>query len=668
VVLTFSQTKGKPAAKGPEPRPSTTVSKSKKTSSPTRDNKVQFILTRPDLIDAAYALVKWAERDDTRRVPNAEQMEALLDNFNNQEAAKITPHSRVQHSPSLSQPSLSRAAHRHHPSSVTDDSTRPAQRRPNQDLSVVSNLEGEDTREGASYNNQSEVPAEKPIPQTPAPRPQESRGFWSGMSAVTSIFTSPLQFFDRRRNQQDDSTAATNGATATGSSATTKSTDDVFTPSKLHPRPKASQSERKRQPQSVRNRGPQTERRRTSRDQAKPPIHLRGVVSPSRIAEIHRQQDRLSSARNKKRVAYVEEAEAESDSDNEHPSTTPTKTGEKRKRAERTVRTPPAPPPGTFRVPSPGSSDDSSDEEKEEPVAKVSPPSRVRYAPIPVTPRKDLIDDYALDSSPFTSILDRPASSAIWTPPADFQPTYKEYLKTSPKTKTSPKSKTRAKPKPSTTPSPTRKSKAATKPIRSARPQPIDVGESDGSFKVPDAGYSSGSEEEGVTKKASSAARNKPPEPELSVLQSKQWTQTPPPKPRPSNAQLPQFPPLLSAAEAAKAKAEKFKPKQPSSLRNVTQMSPLQMEKENLIVREHITSHASFAMLLEGSGISKEEWERANAMQDNFFRNADPEVIAAVNALPDHQIAEYPLPPSLTDPLLKRAQSEVEKEVGKYFR
>lgn len=62
-----------------------------------------------------------------------------------------------------------------------------------------------------------------------------------------------------------------------------------------------------------------------------------------------------------------------------------------------------------------------------------------------------------------------------------------------------------------------------------------------------------------------------------SALQQKQWNQTPPPKPRPSNAQLPQ----PSPAEIALANANKYKPTKPSGLRNVTPMSPLQVEQEN---------------------------------------------------------------------------------------
>lgn len=71
-----------------------------------------------------------------------------------------------------------------------------------------------------------------------------------------------------------------------------------------------------------------------------------------------------------------------------------------------------------------------------------------------------------------------------------------------------------------------------------------------------------------------------------SALQQKQWDQTPPPKPRPGNAQLPQpqLTPARTALAAALASTNKPRPllHGPSNLRNVTQMSPLQQaDQEN---------------------------------------------------------------------------------------
>lgn len=694
------QTRRKPAANGPQSKPSTTSSSVDHTvirASIASPPKTQFVLvlTRPDLLDTARALVQWAERDDTRRPPNPREMEALLDGFAEaQETANVTARSRSRSQPqskssSRSEPSSraqppSRAqpsshARRNHPERKTVATPRAADRRPDGDKSYSLNHEGNSAGE-ASTERHSEVPEEAQPPQTPAPKPQESRGFWSGVSAVTSIFASPLHFFDRRRNQ-DSPTATTNGNPEAGISATTTHATglatDPLTPHRPS-RPRASQSERRRQAQSARNTRPQTERARRHQDQQpKPPIHLRGIVSPGRIAEIHRQQDRLAASRNRKRRAVVERAEAE-ETDTENTSTPGARVGEKRKRG--TVRTPPAGPPGTFRVPSPGSSDDSSDEEETEQQAS----ERTRYALIPVTPRKELINDDVTYASPFTSISSFQPPSALWKVPEGYQPTYKEPpspkaktnvaprtspRKTSPKktspTKTSP-TKTSPKSKPATPSSPTKK---RTKAPPVAPPQEtFTFSDSDSSFKVPDNDSSDSGEDFVEQSVTVDAARNNNQAPEPSVLQSKQWTQTPPPKPRPSNAQLPQFPPQLAAAEAAKARAEKFKPKQPSSLRNVTQMSPLQIGKENLLLQGHFASSAAFAQLMADSGVSMEEWERANAMQDGWLRKADPEVLAAVNDLPDDQIAEYPLPPSLSQARLLGGQSEVEKEVERHFR
>lgn len=64
-------------------------------------------------------------------------------------------------------------------------------------------------------------------------------------------------------------------------------------------------------------------------------------------------------------------------------------------------------------------------------------------------------------------------------------------------------------------------------------------------------------------------------EPSVSEVQE-HFTQSPPPKPRPSNAQLP----APAPAHPALAQVNKYVPKKPSGLRNVTAMSPLQKDPE----------------------------------------------------------------------------------------
>ncbi|TAQ86239.1 hypothetical protein B7494_g5453 [Chlorociboria aeruginascens] len=76
------------------------------------------------------------------------------------------------------------------------------------------------------------------------------------------------------------------------------------------------------------------------------------------------------------------------------------------------------------------------------------------------------------------------------------------------------------------------------------------------------------------SRQSDSSTQSKP----TSALQQKQWSQVPPPKPRPGNAQLPQH---QAAIEQARNVADKFKPFRPSNLRNMIQLSPSEKEKEN---------------------------------------------------------------------------------------
>ena len=121
---------------------------------------------------------------------------------------------------------------------------------------------------------------------------------------------------------------------------------------------------------------------------------------------------------------------------------------------------------------------------------------------------------------------------------------------------------------------------------------------------------------------------------EISVLQPKPWQQTPPPKSKPSNAQLPQGP-TASGAEIAKsfAKVNKYQPTRPSGLRNVTQMSPLHSETSAAVATP------SFPLDMAGY-------------------NFDPEVLAAVMAIPDADMIETQLPRELYE------QAEVGADVA----
>ncbi|CAD6445483.1 eee6e510-6cc1-4566-999d-212bf57055f1 [Sclerotinia trifoliorum] len=75
------------------------------------------------------------------------------------------------------------------------------------------------------------------------------------------------------------------------------------------------------------------------------------------------------------------------------------------------------------------------------------------------------------------------------------------------------------------------------------------------------------------------------------ILEPKQWSQTPPPKPKPGNAKLPgaveQTPaPISEAVKHAMSRANKYLPAKGSGLRQVSNMSPLQAEQERVIQAE----------------------------------------------------------------------------------
>lgn len=172
---------------------------------------------------------------------------------------------------------------------------------------------------------------------------------------------------------------------------------------------------------------------------------------------------------------------------------------------------------------------------------------------------------------------------------------------------------------------------------------------------------------------------------ETGPLEPKKWTQTPPPKPRPSNAQLPQQqvqpasaelskpnapqpqPPSLIteqlnpitpnfpqtqklAAEKATAKALKFAPSKPSGLRNMTQMSPLQIQQEQESNKENM---------------GDPRLEMLRSLEKEDMKQFSQEVIDAVLAQ-DDTIPEYPLPAELLAQM-QHPWTEVEKATDRYF-
>jgi hypothetical protein len=149
-------------------------------------------------------------------------------------------------------------------------------------------------------------------------------------------------------------------------------------------------------------------------------------------------------------------------------------------------------------------------------------------------------------------------------------------------------------------------------------------------------------------------------------LASKKWDQTPPPKPQPRNAELPQqqapkdqaledpMKPQTPQEQALRANALKYAPIRPSGLRQMTQMSPLQQQIED---KEN------------AKGKEREKMSPVTSVVPNFTWDAtlfSKEVNDAIMAIPEEKIVPMELPAHLFQGWGQ--QSVVEKEVDKLFQ
>jgi hypothetical protein len=706
-ILTFLQRTRKQGAAPSSLRPSTNISESSTLVIPASVTEERMVLTRSDIIDSARALAQYAESNADKKLPNAEQMRALLENFHAQESAKAS---------SAAQPTDFQLPS-YEPAPVQQPSEIPdAEAEVEDNVSDTQMTDSEDSHHAATPAAESEVHEEVQEPETPAEQenPSASESTWSswGMSKVKNFFGSP--FKKSTKPQQAADAPSTNGRNETDFSFTHPSNVPQLpttpTPSNNQPRAKV-QSEHRRRDQPGRNtnsrtqqqrrRLPQTERPTRFGNQEKPPIQLRGLVSPSRIKEIQRQQDarreesslvaedRYGEARRKKRVsqaAYVDDEDAVTAEEELRQSRV--STGQK-KRKYRAPRTPPRDPPGTFSVPYESSSESEEDfdgeDESDDEVAVDSPSTRSKLHPFTSTSYSSshITKGHSTSSSSHTTkghwnsdgtwngytgmelhdairiVREEQKQSGCLLPPATIWGLTPEQRKRIDELTGAPDHDTwltgpngyrdHARPytgthfqqpetvqanineglhplsprsplisSPTTTPVSknnnifdTQHTMKGCCSVFEEQQTTDSYSSSNGrksqdspgkTFSFPEGSDSdsdgSGNEEETDSRDSGLKGHDISPAKSLtdsqSVLQplpSKQWQQTPPPKPRPSNAQLPQQ--QTTAADVAKANANKFQPKKPSGLRNVIHMSPLQIEQENRIREEEMASPRS---------------------------------------------------------------------------
>jgi hypothetical protein len=593
------------------------------------------------------------QKDQSKPLPTIEEIQAFLATYQSQDAAeKANSQSIVK---SSQQPSSSKASRRR--SLETKEIKQDSSSDSDDDVS------GEDEELNEPKTPE---PEESPVPQ---PTPSSAWRPFTFVASISNIITSPFR----------------------SKASITPVEPYIFNQPTASPvtRPKRMpQTERKR---IVRDNGkgravPRTERPKRNRDYTGTPIQNRGILTPAQIAQIHRDQDDYarkmghpnadlqSSAREKRRA--ISFARDESTSLARAQLATPAKTGEKRG-VNGEVKSTPKP----WNIVHDLSSSDESDDE----INEINSP----------TPRRSITSEKAVPtdlgftsiyrSAGFTNRLSRKqiqeqqaerARGNLAIPPAyldDFEymkypghhnnyatlvdkPIDEEQLERDRKQLErealdpnfewdhNPFNPANRKSAPATSKNlfaqqeQQRKAQEAKRNAEEPAAQSQNLTRSNtGRFQVPE--YSSDdSDDEGEN--GSEAAKGS------RILEQKQWTQVPPPKPRPGNAQLPQTdlnktapadPTQKEAIQHAIQNANRHAPRKPSNLRNMSTLSPLQAEQQE---REK--------QLSKGKGKGKEKvtaqypWSFA---EHEFILDVLPEVTAAMDeAENDRFLPTTPIP------------------------
>ncbi|RAL61467.1 hypothetical protein DID88_009396 [Monilinia fructigena] len=140
------------------------------------------------------------------------------------------------------------------------------------------------------------------------------------------------------------------------------------------------------------------------------------------------------------------------------------------------------------------------------------------------------------------------------------------------------------------------------------------------------------------------------------ILEPKQWTQTPPPKPKPGNATLPgslEKAPISEAVQQAMNKANKYLPAKSSGLRNVATMSPLQGEQDNDTMTLRKPDHPIFQF---------------DFINEDIGFVCDPSVkLAVADCLGKDLIPITPVPEHIWNEHVDLPECDVERAVAKLF-
>ncbi|KAM3075656.1 hypothetical protein ACMFMG_007789 [Clarireedia jacksonii] len=617
-----------------------------------RRSEEGLLLTDPYLVTVAQAFT--THKDQSKPLPTIEEIQAFLEAYQSQDAAeKVKSQSIVK---SSQQPSSSKTDRRQsleineieqEPSSGSDDDM---------------------TEEDEELNEpKTPEPEDSPVSQ---PNPQSAWRPFTFVASISNIITSPFR-----------------------SKAPIAPVEPfIFNQPPASPvaRPKRMpQTERKR---IVRDNGkgrlvPRTERPKRHRDYTAIPIQNRGILTPAQIAQIQKDQDDYarkmghpnadlqSTAREKRRAVNFDRDESTSLA--RAQLATPAKTGEKRGVNGDVRSTSKKPWNLVHDLPSSDESDDEIDSPT--PCPSTTAEKAVKQHHFGLTsiyrpagpqnrltprqlqeqqeerergnlsiPREELNnldylkhpEKYSRDPTLFDKPIDRKQlEKDALNPNYDWE--HNPFANTMPKKKNlfaQQEQQRKAQEAKRNAEDPTAQSQKSTKSRSNL-------------FQVPEYSDEDSDDEGENGKEVAEGSR---------ILEPKQWTQVPPPKPRPGNAQLPQTdlaktaqadPNQKEAIQHAIQNANRHAPRKPSNLRNMSTLSPLQVEQQE---REK--------QLSKGKGKGKEAAQYPWSFEPYEFNlEVFPEVLAAIDeAEKDRFLPMTPIPADIWDMLYEEEPKKSE--------
>ncbi|RDW64930.1 hypothetical protein BP6252_10581 [Coleophoma cylindrospora] len=607
----------------------------------------ETLLTDPDVLEAAYIVSQAFAADQSRRskpFPNAEYLGAFLDHYQQEDSAEFPAIAAPKRSTSPeSQANEAGETARFSSTPDKQPSVNPSKTPGANNSTMHPQMSSPENGDVSNISTESDT-----TPKVPQTQPHGSQ---SWLSSLTNTISSPLKLFSRG-SRTAGNTPATKTPSASNLFAPGASGETSPTPT---PRPASSKFGKNPTAgikNAVKERNARAEQDLIDRSQV--PIHLRDVMTSDQKAELKRAEDqekadRHAEERRKKRAAAQEEDVLRDESWEEEyvcekgllwVAKWVHEDGKRRKIVERRLKNP------SWAVPESSGSEDEDDSEEE-----IDSPSFSR-APVERTPIGQI--------QPPNARIFQQTRRAIGLPTPPSADEAEEPLQPERRSQSIEYDESFGDPhhaRPYTgrlfgdNPNWTGKKQSRANLFTESREfkwgQPSEPSGSSG-FRPPSSGSDSSSSSgsssgnEGFEKSAvrgSSDSRTEmlarekqqaevQPETEDPALRPSKWTQSPPPKPKPSNAMLPgkQASENDPSSPSKPLYVDKFKPQKPSKLREVEQASPVPQKYNEFSI---FAMTAQQSLDLDGMELDSEVLNMIQSLNDDAF----PDVGLGVNEI-----------------------------------